>query len=76
MIFYEKLAVDLYYLMKQFSSPLGVPNHNYNRRCLIFCNVWEGTYMIKKTLSTFLRSSWERGRVSMIFYDKLAVDLY
>ena len=29
-----------------------------------------------KTLSTFWHSSWERGRVNMIFYEELAVDLY
>ena len=26
-------------------------------------------------LSTFLRSSWERGRINKIFYENLAVDL-
>ena len=30
----------------------------------------------QKILSTFLRSSWERGRVNMIFYGNLTVDLY
>ena len=42
MILHGDLAVDPYYLTKQFSSELVVPNPNYNRRCLIYFNVWEG----------------------------------
>ena len=35
-----------------------------------------GGYRIKKTFSTFLRSSWERVCVNMIIYGDLDVDLY
>ena len=41
MILHGDLAVELYYLMKQFSSPFVVSNPNYNQRCLIYFNVWE-----------------------------------
>ena len=56
--------------MKQFPSPYVGVHPSYIRR---FFNVWEG--IGEKTLSTFLHSSWERGRVNLILLSDIAVDV-
>ena len=56
--------------MKQFPSQWVVRNPSYIRRCLNIFNVWDS--IGEKTLSTFLNSSWESGRVNVIFLPDLA----
>ena len=56
--------------MKQFPSPYVGVHPSYIRR---FFNVWED--IGEKTLSTFLHSSWERGRVNLILLPNVAVDV-
>ena len=68
----EPTAVDIYYYMKQLSSPNMVPTLATFRYFLMY--IWEGIGEIM--LSTFLHSSWERGRVRMIIYGDLALYLY
>ena len=56
--------------MKQFPFPYVGVYPSYIQR---FFNVWEG--IGEKTLSTFLHSSWERGRVNLILLPNVAVDV-
>ena len=70
LIFLPDLAGDVNYLIKQFPSQSVVCNPSY---IWSFFNVWDS--IGEKTLSTFLNSSWESGRVNLIFLPDLAGDV-
>ena len=53
---------------------LTVTSSTFNRRCIIFFQCM-GKKGRKEMLSTFRNSSWERGRVNLIFPPDLAGDV-